>query len=115
MEQLVRHCQGNRQKPIGKLLKLLNHLFTLASIIQASRQKMTKEEKQTVKAGEVPKAWKDKPAKLSQKDRDARWIVKQSKAKGDEGAVDFGIPYFGYKNHLSCDRRFGFVSSMKLQ
>lgn len=80
-----------------------------ASIIQAPRQKMTKEEKQTVKVGKIPEAWKDKPAKLSQKDRDARWIVKQSKAKGDEGAVDFGIPYFGYKNHLSCDRRFGFV------
>ena len=80
-----------------------------ASIIQAPRQRMTTEEKATIKAGDIPKAWKDKPAKLAQKDRDARWMVKQSKAKGDVGAVDLGIPYFGYKTHLSTDRRFGFI------
>lgn len=45
---------------------------------------------------------------MLQKDRDARWIVKQSKAK-QEGMADLGIPYFGYKNHLSSDRRFGFI------
>lgn len=80
-----------------------------ASIIQAPRQRLTKEEKETIKAGEIPASWQNKPAKLAQKDRDARWIVKHSQAKGGEGAVDLGIPYFGYKNHLSCDRRFGFV------
>lgn len=79
-----------------------------ASIIQAPRQRMTKEEKETIKAGGIPEDWKEKPAKLRQKDRDARWMVKTSKAK-QEGMADFGIPYFGYKNHLTSDRRYGFV------
>ena len=79
-----------------------------ASIIQAPRQRMTKEEKETIKAGAIPEDWKEKPAKLRQKDRDARWMVKTSKAK-QEGMADFGIPYFGYKNHLTSDRRYGFV------
>ena len=80
-----------------------------ASIIQTPRQRLTKEEKATIKAGGIPSSWHNHPAKLAKKDRDARWIMKHSRAKGGEGAVDLGIPYFGYKNHLSCDRRFGFV------
>ena len=35
--------------------------------------------------------------------------MKHTKAKGDSGAVDLGIPYFGHKNHLSGNRRLGFV------
>ena len=49
-----------------------------------------------------------KPAKLRQKDRDARWTVKYTKAKpGEDGTprVDLAIPAFGYKNHLGIDRR----------
>jgi transposase, IS5 family len=80
-----------------------------ASIIQAPRQRMTKEEKTQVKAGGIPQAWKDHPAKLAQKDREARWIVKHTKARGDAKAVDIAIPFFGYKNHLSIDRGFGFI------
>lgn len=79
-----------------------------ASIIQAPRQRMTKEEKETIKAGSMPEDWKEKPAKLRQKDMEARWMVKTSKAK-QEGMADFGIPYFGYKNHLTSDYRYGFV------
>jgi transposase, IS5 family len=48
------------------------------------------------------------PAKLSQKHRDARWIVKTTKAKPREGGtpmVDLAIPEFGYQNHISADRR----------
>lgn len=73
-----------------------------ASIIQAPRQRMTKAEKETIKAGQIPEAWKDKSTKLAQKDRDARWMVKYSKSKTDEGLVDLSVP-------LSCDRRFGFI------
>ncbi len=80
-----------------------------ASIIQTPRQRMTKEEKAHVKAGEIPQIWKDNPAKRAQKDRDARWIVKYSKAKGENKAIDLAIPLFGYKNHLSIDRGFGFI------
>ena len=54
-----------------------------ATIIQTSRQRNSQEkrEAEAIKAGEIPDAWKDKPAKLAQKDRDARWTVKYSKAK----------------------------------
>ena len=80
-----------------------------ASIIQAPRQRMTKEEKAQVKAGDIPESWQSNPAKLAQKDRDARWIVKYSKAKEEEKAVDLAVPLFGYKNHVCIDRRFGFI------
>ena len=36
--------------------------------------------KAAIKEGRVPDSWKDKPAKARQKDRDARWTVKYSKA-----------------------------------
>ncbi|NBT85117.1 MAG: IS4/IS5 family transposase, partial [Alphaproteobacteria bacterium] len=50
------------------------------------------------------------PHKLAQKDRDARWMVKYTKAKDDnKNSVDLAIPSFGYKNHISIDRRFGFI------
>ena len=85
-----------------------------ASIVQAPKQRMKQDEKAMVKMGGVPEGWKEKPAKLSQKDLDARWMVKYRKAKGSDGAVDLGIPFFGYKNHVSCDRRFGFIRCYKV-
>ena len=78
-----------------------------ASVIQAPRQRMTQNEKEQIKAGDIPQDWKEKPAKLSQKDCDARWIIKQRKSKGK--GLDIAIPLFGYKTHLSIDRRFNFV------
>ena len=80
-----------------------------ASLIQAPRQRMTKEEKTQVKAGKIPEDWKAHPAKLAQKDQDARWVVKYTKAKGEGKALDLAIPFFGYKNHVSIDRRYGFI------
>lgn len=82
-----------------------------ATIISAPRQRMTKEEKETIKNGEIPEEWKAKPAKLAQKDRDARWIVKYSKAKtkDKDKLIDLAIPAFGYKNHISMDKRYGFI------
>src|SRR5690606_14694078 len=56
---------------------------------------------------------KDKPAKVRQKDRDARWTVKFSKAKvddeGKEHKRDIAVPVFGSKNHAAIDRRHGFI------
>jgi hypothetical protein len=34
-----------------------------------------------IKEGRVPDEWQDKPAKLRQKDRDARWTVKISSSR----------------------------------
>jgi IS5 family transposase len=84
-----------------------------ASLIAAPRQHNSEDEKQAIKGGRIPKDWKDKPAKLRQKDRDARWTVKFTKAKPrDDGSmppVDLAIPLFGYQNHVSIDRGFGFI------
>ena len=65
-----------------------------------------------MKEGRIPEEWKAKPAKLAQKDRDARWTVKYTKAKPrEDGAkmVDIAIPSFGYKNHIGIDRRHGLI------
>jgi len=82
-----------------------------ATIVKAPRQQNTKEEKDTIKEGKVPEDWKDKPHKLSQKDLDARWIMKYKKAKmkAGENAIDIAIPQFGYKNHISTDKRHGLI------
>ena len=84
-----------------------------ATIVAAPKQRNSDGEKADIKAGKIPEAWKDKPAKLRQKDRDARWTVKFSKAKVDEDGRakqrDLAVPAFGYKDHASIDRRHGFI------
>ena len=58
--------------------------------------------------GQLPLLLGSWPAKLRQKDRDARWTVKYTKAKPHEDGsklVDLEIPAFGYKNHVSADKR----------
>jgi len=64
-----------------------------ASIVPVPKQRNTREENATIKAGETPKAWDDKPAKRRQKDTDARWTKKHGKS------------HFVYKNHVCVDRR----------
>jgi IS5 family transposase len=83
-----------------------------ATIVAAPRQRNTVAEKAAIKAGRIPQGWADKPAKLRQKDRDARWTVKFSKAKPrQDGApqIDLAVPAFGYKSHISIDRRHGLI------
>ena len=82
-----------------------------ATIVAAPRQRNTIEEKKAIRDGRIPEAWKDKPAKLAQKDRDARWTVKYTKAKpredGSVPPVDLAIPAFGYKNHVASTAASG--------
>ena len=52
-----------------------------ATIVTAPKQRNTDGEKANIKAGKIPQVWKDNPAKVAQKDRDARWTVKLSKTK----------------------------------
>lgn len=83
-----------------------------ASIVPAPRQHNNDAEKRAIKEGRVPQGWEGKPAKLRQKDRDARWTVKFSKARPREDGVaqrDLAVPAFGYKNHISTDRRHGLI------
>lgn len=85
-----------------------------ATIVPAPKQRNTDAEKAVIKEGRMPADWK--PAKAAQKDRDARWTVKYSKAKVEEGVVpgtprpiDIAIPMFGYKNHIGIDQRHGLI------
>ncbi|EHJ58110.1 hypothetical protein NSU_4933 [Novosphingobium pentaromativorans US6-1] len=87
-----------------------------ATVVPAPKQRNTEAEKAAIKEGRVPEAWQARPARLRQKDRDARWSVKYSKAKVKEGAdpkafkrVDLAIPMFGYKNHIGIDRVHGII------
>ena len=76
-------------------------LYCAANSILVARNAPTQhnDEKAAIKAGRVPDNWKDKPAKLRQKDQDARWTVKFTKAKAREESstppVDLAIPVFG--------------------
>lgn len=85
-----------------------------ASLVAAPKQRNSDGEKEDLKEGRVPKAWKAKPAKLRQKDRDARWTLKQGKKKPGDGKgakLQLAIPHYGYKNHLSMDKRHGLIRS----
>jgi len=62
-----------------------------ASFVNVPRQRNTKEENQIIKEGDTPYSFKDNPAKLAQKDCDARWMTKNNER------------HFGYKNHVNAD------------
>ena len=66
-----------------------------ASIVQAPRQSMSKEEKELVGEGAMPIKWS--PAKRRQKDMDARWTKKHGKS------------YYGYKVSANADNRYKLV------
>lgn len=63
-----------------------------ASIVPVPKQRNTREENEAVKRGETPAEWEQNPAKICQKDKDARWTKKH------------GRSFFGYKNHVNVDR-----------
>jgi hypothetical protein len=85
-----------------------------ATVVPAPKQRNTQAEKIAIKEGRIPEGWK--PAKAREKDRDARWSVKYSKAKVRESAgpkaskpVDLAVPMFGYKNHIGIDKAHGLI------
>ncbi|NSY39849.1 IS5 family transposase, partial [Leisingera sp. ANG59] len=84
-----------------------------ASLIAAPRQRNSDGEKAAIKAGKTAlEIWPGKPAKAAQKDTNARWTVKYSKAKtraDGSRPVDIAIPIFGYKSHISIDRQNGII------
>jgi len=84
-----------------------------ATIVSAPKQRDTEDEKRALREGRIPEDWARKPAKLWQKDRGARWTVKQGKAKPSaDGAKRIAIPVYGYKNHVNhvgIDRRHGLI------
>jgi IS5 family transposase len=63
-----------------------------ATIVSAPKQRNSKDENEAIKAGKTPGQWEKKPAKNSQKDKDARWTKKH------------GQSFYGYKNHIGVDK-----------
>ncbi|MGH8399262.1 MAG: IS5 family transposase [Gammaproteobacteria bacterium] len=62
-----------------------------ARIVSVPKQRNSREENQTLKDGLIPADWVKQPAKLAQKDTQARWTRKHGKH------------FYGYKNHLAID------------
>ena len=89
-----------------------------ATLIAAPKQRNREEEKAQIKAGKsAAEIWPDKPARAAQKDVDARWTVKFAKARhAADGTprIDIAIPTFGYKSHISIDRRHGVIRCQKV-
>lgn len=83
-----------------------------ATVVEAPRQRNTDEEKRDIKEGKVPEDWQANPAKLAQKDMDARWTLKRGKKKetaDSRPTLEIVVPTFGYKNHISADVKHGFI------
>ncbi len=74
-------------------VKLNSGQIVDASFVEAPRQRNTREENETIKDGAMPKDWTKNAAKRCQKDIDARWTK-----KNDED-------HYGYKTHVSVDRK----------
>ncbi len=88
-----------------------------ASIIEAPRQRNTDEEKEALKEGHIPEEWAAKPAKLRQKDRDGRWILKRGRRKKrPDGSLmmEIATPAYGYKSHIGTDRRYRFIRTWRV-
>jgi len=64
-----------------------------ASFIEAPKRKNTKEQRETLKSGDIPAEWSDAehPQKLMQRDTDATWTKKGNEA------------HFGYKDNVKVD------------
>lgn len=68
-----------------------------AQIVEAPRQRNSREENRKIKEGNTPAKWKKNPHKLAQKDTDARWLKKN------------GVTFFGYKNHAVADVKYKLI------
>lgn len=70
-----------------------------ANIVDVPKQRNSRDENKSVKAGDTPEEWDNKPAKLRQKDTDARWVKKNGENR------------YGYKNHICVDNKHKLIRS----
>jgi len=70
-----------------------------ATFVPVPIQRNGREENALIKEGAVPIGWGKTPAKLAQKDIDARWTK-----KGDQ-------KHYGYKNHINIDRETKLITA----
>lgn len=64
-----------------------------ASLVPVPRQRNSREDNATIKAGDCPAEWDEQPNKRRQKDTEARWTKKH------------GASHYGYKNHVNVDKQ----------
>ena len=64
-----------------------------ASLVPVPKQRNSREENATIKAGDCPPEWDEQPTKRRQKDTEARWTKKH------------GTSHDGYKNHVNVDKQ----------
>jgi len=88
-----------------------------ATLVAAPKQRNTNAEKADMREGRIPSGLAGQASKLSHKDRHARWTLKFTKAKrqddGNMPATDLAISFFGYKSHISIDRKFRLIRKWK--
>ena len=85
-----------------------------ASLVPAPKQRNTEGEKEAIKEGRsASEIWPDQPNKAAQKDTDANWTLKiggKVRYRADGTPLPMiAVPVFGYKSHISIDRRHGFI------
>ena len=73
-----------------------------ATIVEAPKQRNSRQENEQIKQEKIPEEWKSKPNMLRQKDTDARWLKKN------------GEKYYGYKNHIKICRKSKMISRYKV-
>jgi transposase, IS5 family len=73
-----------------------------ASIVEVPIQRNSRDENHEIKKGEIPVEWNDHPAKLSQKDVDARRTNQKGKS------------FYGYKDHIKADIKTKLITSYKV-
>ena len=85
-----------------------------ATLVPAPKQRNNDGEKEGIKEGKSAKEiWPDHPNKAAQKDTNARWTLKvggKVRYRPDGTPLpQIALPVFGYKSHISIDRKFGFI------
>jgi curved DNA-binding protein CbpA len=85
-----------------------------ATLVPAPKQRNTEDEKAAIKEGKTAnEIWSDEPNRAAQKDTAARWTLKiggKIRYRPDGTPLpQIALPVFGYKSHISIDRRFGFI------
>ena len=73
-----------------------------ATFVEVPRQRNTREENATIKEGKTPVEWEKHPAKLEQKDVEARWTKKGAEV------------HYGYKNHVKVDAKTKLIEEYRL-
>jgi len=99
VERLFKNFESQIEKE-GMILK--EGSIVDATIVEAPRQRNSKEENQQIKEGRIPEQWKEKPAKLRQKDIDGRWMKKN------------GENHYGYKNNIKVCRKTKMITNYEL-